>query len=215
MGFGPAEASASDASAGEVGDAVDAIERIMAELGRIRNRLSSLGQPLAAVYAAGSFDALAYALEAALAGLGDVPPLPAGAGLLDLRLRAEGPHPYAVTDVGALAPPFAAGPSIGSAILADRNAVERLRSDEIAAGLMAAALAHADWLHLASDAVFHGDALAARAVVGTIAGRDTFPSWTRRQMGGLIDRGSADLLSALGWRRMTGAALPGVAAASD
>lgn len=213
MAFGGNGRVGHAAGSGDLAEAAKAIERTIPHMARVRQRLDAAGAPLAATYAEGACDAMSFALEAVLRSIaklgaaGEVEG--AWVGTTRLRLLPEASGVYgALTDAAAVAPPSDAGPSLGADLSASPEIVARLRGDEVASALMCATLAHFDWLHLASDAVFVGDALAARAVVSTVAGRTSFPDLTRLQLGGLVHRESADALGALGWRRMTGAPLP-------
>lgn len=195
----------------EISEAADAISAAMQTLSRLRQRLDGVGAPLAATYVEGACDALSFAIDAALWTAVDANGVQHApwVGSTRLRLEREGKGVYAgLAKPVVVAPPSNAGRSLGADLASSATLVKAMRADEVAAGLMATALAHSDWIHLASGEVFSGDPLAARAVVATVVGRTSFPAWTRRQMDGLIHRGSADGLATLGWRRMTGAALP-------
>lgn len=214
MAFGGSGRVGAAAGPGDLLEAAKAIELTIPHMARVRQRLDAAGAPLAATYAEGACDAMSFALEAVLRSIaklgaaGDAEG--ACIGTRRLRLLPEASGVYgALADPAEVAPPSDAGPSLGADLAGSPEIVARLRGDDVASALMSAALAHSDWLHLASDAVFTGDALAARAVISTITGRTSFPDLTRSQLGGCIHRGSADALSALGWRRMTGAPLPG------
>lgn len=213
MAFGGQGRIGSAAAPDDLVEAAAAAERLLTRLLRARQQFDAAGAPLAATYAEGACDAMSFALEAALKAIARMRGLESGreafVGTSRLRFLAEDGGVY-----GELAkpvresPPRDAQPAIGADIAGNPAIVAALRADDVAAALMCAALAHSDWLHLASDAAFTGDALAARAIVSTIAGRTSFPDLTRHQLGGLIHRGSADALAALGWRRMTGPSLP-------
>lgn len=196
---------------GDLAEIAEAIVPVMAALSRLRHELDAAGAPLAGTYIEGAYDALSFAIDAAMWAAVRYRGTEDGAwiGTIQLRLERDGEGVYAdLRNPVSVAPPAAAGRSLGADLTGSASVIEVLRKDEVATGLMAAALAHSDWMHVASGEVFIGDPLSARAVVATIAGRTSFPTWTRRQMGGLIHRESADALAALGWRRMTGAALP-------
>ena len=200
---------------GDLGACVDAIGSAMQALSRVRHRLDAAGAPLAATYVEGALDALSFSMEAALwvegangRGSGSHEDA-AYVGTARVQLHRDGTGVYAdLAKPFMVPPPVSAGPALGAGLAGATDLAAALRDDEVGSGLMAAALAHTDWIHLETGEVFSGDPLAAHAVVATVVGRTSFPSWTRRQMGGLIHRGSADALAGLGWRRMTGAAMP-------
>lgn len=212
MGFGGLGPSTTAALVGEVGELVEALEGAAARLSRVRVRLDGIGTPLAAIYVEGACDALAHAMEALLwsASRHDLQSKGPSVGTCRLRLRADGEPPFAdlVEDVSAPPPATFGGRALGADLATSKEVGDRMKTDEVAAALMTAALSHSDWIHIGSGDAFRGDALAAHAVVATVTGRTSFPSLSRRQMDGLIHRGSAKILAGLGWRRLTGPAIP-------
>ncbi len=186
------------------------MERVLGLLARIGPALSASGAPMGAIYVEGASDAIQHAIDAVTRQLRSISSsIELMAGHHTVRLTPMGAGPYAAVEASRVAPPLRPAPTLGHSMLHAVEVRNRLRSDEVASALMAAALSHADWINIVTDEVFRGDPVAGRCVVGTVTGRDTFPSWSRRQMSGLIDRRSADLLQCIGWHRLTGPRLPG------
>lgn len=191
---------------------VHSVEQLLNELLRCRERATAEGVPLAATYIEGAQDSLAHALQA-ICKAGARPRtegvvLPLGTGRVMLRSRSER-NDVAVAEGIGVSKPVSAGKFIGASLAQDAAEIDLLRKDNVASGLMIAALAHHDWLHMRTDDVFYGDALAAHGIVATLIDRTHLPRWTRAQMRGLIDERSLAVLNRLGWRRVSGPALPG------
>lgn len=203
-------------------DVASRVELPMRLLGELRLQAVDAGAPYAAVYIEGARGALRHALASVLADVaaGDgTPALPTdgapfalgigdlavvcGGGPLAVRGRLCGAGSgydfleEAAADLDAQAPE----PELPEDLLRDGR-VRSLCEGPAFSALLAAAIGHHRWIHIATGRMASLDPPAARAVVSMLSGGRPLHCWPYAIAAGLLDGEVSRELARLGWRRL-------------